>query len=462
MISAPPSGIGARTSGTSSPGIAVQASWLLLNNILTIADQLMDPKVHHLFKHSGYNEAIAKIFKTVIFSMINVNATPVELKIIVERVLRAQPIQCSSEDLSYVLVSLIKSTLKDCFITSAELVNEIEAACSWHIFMKELKELQEAYEPTLKIISEWKRPVNTKTWDDDYDFLPSKPIQQCFLNYLGHLCALRNVHITKAIHNLFYLLNKVANEKQSDMTRRELGTFIAGNVLYVLVRNQFPQDEVNKLSKKECNYFAKICEHMVRHPIFANPFRVEDYATYSQSLDAHREMRPFVVRCLFPSRVLTFGAQVKKENSIEDGLAKLSLLSKKESKLSEAQASDEITVLNPITLSPHILVRAKKVITKVPFRSGLRFDLDDKAHDKAPAALPLKPPPLALGSKTSVGVEDVIAELQSRLILNSFDASKEDGTKGPQTPRRRDTRDDLKRDDLNFKRDESKKGGPPL
>ncbi len=436
LSSAPHIGIGlVRTSGASSPGIPIHISWQFLNNIIMIADQFMDPKVYHLFKHSGYDEALVALFKSTILPMVNSGMTHAEVKQIVERILKAQPIKPSAADLSHALVRLIKTTLKESCIANSELVNEIDAACAWHIFMKELKVCQDNYESTLKSLEEWERPKQKKKWEADYDFLPRKPIQQCFLNYLGHLCVLRNIHITKAFHNIFYLLNKVAKQKKSNsMTRRELGAFIAGNFLYALVRNQFPQDEVDNLTIKECNYFAKICEYMVKHPIFANPFRVEDYAIYSQSHVAHREIRPYVIRCLFPSKVLTFGAEVKKENAKENTVV---------------PQSDEIKVLNPITASPHILARAKKVLKHIPLVPRLRFDLDDKVNDKAPTSLPLKLPPLTPPPTAAAAarVDDVIAELKNRLILNSYDTSKEKEERGQQaTPRRKDTKDDLKKE----------------
>lgn len=287
-------------------------------NILTLADQLMDPGTCRLFKE-GYDNDAVELFKLNILPKIDVPMTAEQLKDLVLGTFARSPVKYKSESMNHVWAQLIKSSVKDCFL----LGYDIQSISCWHLFTSELKKVHAAYLPTLE-----KQLKEGQPRKFGYYSLGPDDVHRLFLNFMALLEWSGNVKATTLLHQFLYILKKVSKSSSSTMSTIELGTFAGSALLYSLRRNCYAPEEKEKMGSDECYFFAKITALMLEHPIFDKPYEQADYRIFLCSQDRVFQIRDELVERLrpqlWPVEVLTLET-VSVTDEWTTGFAKMKL-----------------------------------------------------------------------------------------------------------------------------------------
>lgn len=282
-------------------------SLIQVNNLLQLADRLMDPGIQYLYKLGCHEPA----FDFLLDELKNyLQYHPTQFEVVLQQASRAvRQIQSTPQlscEMDHVWVRLIKYVFTNGNILD---LNDIRMSCCRAIYLTQLRKLLE--ESLTESIS-----ASTHKKLFNFDKLNRPDAQMFFFELIGQLLKLGFESNARAIHNFLYLAKKVAKSPSSGMSVDKIATTIAPCMLKMLFADKtlgpIESAELDTpQSKKELQFMSVLVVCLLRTNRFDAPFSPDPYRDYIQAgyEGLYQNVIPTVIE---PFRLVDFTEHFKK------------------------------------------------------------------------------------------------------------------------------------------------------
>lgn len=250
-----------------------------VNNLLQLADRLMEPGCPYLHK-VGCHEPALLYFLQELNDYLKYHPSQFEVlmlqtNLVLKRIRETSALQC---EIDHVWARLIKYVFMSGNILD---LNDIRMNCCRSIYLTQLKKILEEG-LSLTINTQTNKPLFS------FDKLNRPDAQMSFFEFMGQLLKSGFEANVRAIHDFLYLAKKVAKSPGSGMNVEQIATTIAPCLLKMLFAEKVlcpvesPEQETPQ-KKKESQFMSVLLTCLLRTNRFDMPFSPVPYKDYNQA-----------------------------------------------------------------------------------------------------------------------------------------------------------------------------------